>query len=467
MEGGKRRIVRSLKFRLCLILSVIAAVFAGSVSLHNYHVSMERAAIYVDEELSQIAGVIVNYSLLIPKRWQGPTFRNGRIVMPHGMMHHQESSMHRIPSLNDLFEQHRDIIIAPLFSPPGEVFYFPLGIEDGFYTLLINDNRVRAIVTTNHENIRFVVARPLSIIESMVNRAMWTSLLEFAVLLLVFLPTLIIIVNVMLAPVNRMAKGIYKRRENDFRPLTGKVPSELDAFLDALNRLFKKTSVSLQNERRFIADAAHELRTPLTALSLQIDSFDLTKLDWEDADKLTELKKTIRRQRDLTNDLLTLARSQCQSGHKEESFSVKDLYIGILEELGPLADSRNIDFGLDGEVNAQLVSDRGIVKTIVYNLCSNALKYTQENGRCDLKCEVLKDRVNLIVSDNGPGIPEKELKKVFEPFYRVDGDRAKTVGTGLGLAIVETSCVEIGAQILLENKKSGGLKATVGILTAS
>ena len=72
------------------------------------------------------------------------------------------------------------------------------------------------------------------------------------------------------------------------------------------------------------------------------------------------------------------------------------------------------------------------------NLCSNALKYTQENGQVDLSCEENSKEIIISVKDNGCGIPEDKLKLVFEPFYRVGGDTARVSGTGLGLSIVKS-----------------------------
>lgn len=464
MEGRKGRLVRSLKLRLCLILCIIGIFFTAVVSTRSYNKTLDGARLYIDEEISQIADIIVAYNMPLPKRWSEPNFFDNNFFRNHSRHRNNDSydGLFLQPSLSDLFERHRDIIIAPLYTQPGETIFIPMNIEDGLYSILINDNRVRCYIATNRQGIRFVVARPLSIINDAVEQAFKDSLIEFLVLIGIYIPTVLLIMNLMFLPVRRLAFDIDKRKENDLRPLNAeKIPSELDVFIDALNRLFNKISESLQNERRFIADAAHEMRTPLTALSLQAEAFKENGLDDEQKEQLLELRQAIRRQRDLTTKLLNYARSQCSQPHDFQDIAVKTLFIEILEELGALADDKNIDFGIDGEVNSVIHSDKNILKSILINLCSNALKYTQEYGQVDLSCEENSAEIIISVKDNGCGIPEDKLKLVFEPFYRVGGDTARVSGTGLGLAIVKSSAEELGARVELSNVKDGGLLARV------
>ncbi len=466
MEGRKGRLVRSLKFRLCLILCVIGIIFTAVVSARSYHKTLNEARVYIDEEISQIADIIVAYNMPLPKRWSEKSlFNNGYFQGPrHKYMGRMEYIISPSPSLSDLFERHRDIIIAPLFSPPGETFYIPMNIEDGLYSILINDNRVRCFIATNRQGIRFVVARPLSIIDEAVSRAFNASFIEFLILLGIYIPTVLLVVNLMFLAVRRLASEIDSRKENDLRPLyETSVPSEFDVFIEALNRLFNKTSESLQNERRFIADAAHEMRTPLTAISLQAESLDEHGLDDNQKQQLKELRKAIKRQRDLTTKLLTYARSQCAQVVEFKDFNLKELFVEIIEELGALADDKNIDFGIEGNADITVHSDRNLLKTVLVNLCGNALKYTPDEGQVDLYCRNYPKFFEICVKDNGPGIPEDKIKMVFEPFYRVGGDTAKISGTGLGLAIVKSSCEELGAQIRLSNVEEGGLEACVTI----
>ena len=180
---------------------------------------------------------------------------------------------------------------------------------------------------------------------------------------------------------------------------------------------------------------------------------------------MRQLKQAIARQRTLTNNLLEYARSQCGHVLKLQNFSIKDIFIEVIDEIGFIADRKNIDLGLEGDCDILVYTDRTNVKTIVTNLVSNALKYTPDGGRCDLSCEESADKkvVSIYVDDTGPGLLQKDLELVFNAFYRVGGDSAKVEGTGLGLSIVKSACDEINGRIELSNRKKGGLRAAVTI----
>lgn len=472
MEGNKAKLMRSLRFRLCLILAIVGILCTALNSWRSYHRAVASVDAFVDEELSQIASVIVNYDVILPKTWDpSASLRRHHIFSdvlnrvfgpPPGFF---ERPFLPVPSINDLFDKHQDIIIAPMYPKEGEVFYFESGSEDGFYDVRIKDKKVRAFVATNRAGIRFVVARSCELIDEMVRRLMMISIVDFIVLTLIFLPCVIIAVHILFIPVRRLARELDKRKESDLTPISAKaLPSEMDVFTDSINTLFKRTSDALNLERRFIADAAHEMRTPLTAISLQAQSLNESLLPESEAEKVADLKAAICKQRTLTNDLLNYARLQC-GAYKQNisSFSIKDVFIEVIENLGALADKKNIDLGLkDSCDNIVINSDKAAVKTIVTNLVSNALKYTPDGGICDLSC-ILDHRKRAVirVEDNGPGIKEEELKSVFNAFYRVGGDTSRVEGTGLGLSIVKSTCDAISAQIILKNRKCGGLKAEV------
>ena len=470
MEGNKRKLIRSLRLKLCVALTVIGIIYTGFSCYRSYNKTKIEAAAFIDEELAQIAGVIVNYDVILPKSWEGPSFRrrlfrdmHGNLLFPH---HGAPSSLLPMPSLNDLFDKHQEIMVAPLFAKPGETFYFPSMIEDGIYTVLIKDKRVRAYVSTNKAGIRFVVARSYDLLDEVVNQALLHSLSEFLLLLIIYVPSTVFLVNVIFRPVKKVASELDARKHNDLSPIRAtKLPSELDIFIESINRLFTKTSGVMQNERRFIADAAHELRTPLTAISLQAQAIHEGDLPPEEAEKMRQLKQAIARQRTLTNNLLEYARSQCGHVLKLQNFSIKDIFIEVIDEIGFIADRKNIDLGLEGDCDILVYTDRTNVKTIVTNLVSNALKYTPDGGRCDLSCEESADKkvVSIYVDDTGPGLLQKDLELVFNAFYRVGGDSAKVEGTGLGLSIVKSACDEINGRIELSNRKKGGLRAAVTI----
>ena len=541
----KHEFWRSLQFRVMMIFAFAGMIATATMGVMSYLKSYYNTQEFIDEELSQISQVVINYRMVLPRRWESPRhmrervlrLRNdhGRIIVeygtievptgqgqdPQGQAAPQQMprgqgmgmgmgprygmqgmhGMHRgagaagagayagagnaagagagagygaggatplpedtLPSIEDLHRFNYDIMIAPLYGRPGDALYIPPGVSDGFYTVMVADQRVRAVVATNLVGQRFVVARPLSSMENINRQALISSLWQFLGINLLFIPLLMISVRMMFLTLNKIAKSLYKRTDDDLGPVIpennrGFVPSELDGFVIALNRLFSRVNESIQSKRRFIADAAHEMRTPLTALSLQAEALELEDLSPSARRKVQRLKEGISRERELMTALLTLAREQNRVELNLETIDVLQLFTKLIDEQGLLADNRNIDLGVEGEVQYSIVSDRMRLMRVMSNLVSNAIKYTPEGGRIDLMAKQLSDgRLQLIVQDNGPGIPPEHLKHILEPFYRVHGDRSAVQGTGLGLAIVKASCDSIKAELKFANATPHGLR---------
>ena len=492
---GRFAFMRSLQFRLMVIFVVVGMILTAIMSVMSYNRMVRSAQQFVDEELSQISSVAINYNMIIPRRWEAPRRnhervlrlrqRNGSIVLEYstvptpegrpgmgpgrGMGRGHQAQESLTPSIVDLYKFKYDIIIAPLYGRPGDALYIPPGVPDGFYTVMVADERVRAFVATNTLGQRFVVARPLESIEGITHQALLSSIWQFLGVNLIIIPILILSVRLMFVTLNRIAKSLYKRRDDDLSPVIsdehmGFVPSELDSFILALNRLFVKIDEGIQSKRRFIADAAHEMRTPLTALSLQAESLAREDLPDSARIKVEKLHRAISRERDLMTALLTLAREQNKVEMTLETIDIFDLFIKLIEDQGLLADEKDIDLGVEGKANYQLVTDRMRLMRVMSNLVSNAIKYTPRGGRINLMAEPLSDgRLRLTVQDDGPGIPEEQIGHILEPFYRVHGDRSEIQGTGLGLAIVKASCDSIKADLKFANVAPHGLSVTVDL----
>lgn len=486
MESGKRSIGRSLKFRLILIFSCLGFLAAVGASLWSYYSVKNETLNFIDEELSQIAATVINYNMLIPKRWEGPRqahrrmfFRrhhmggNSEIIIEeqnieHGRMRPPPPPPAEIPSLGDLSTRRFDIVIAPLYGQSRNNIFLPAGIADGFYTVLISDNRTRVFVATKTDGERFVVARPLDVVNDISAKALNTSFYEFLALLLIYIPIVIISVNLTFKAVKALALKLDKRKENDLSPIVsehkGYIPSELDSFIGAIDRLFDKVEESMAVQQRFIADAAHEMRTPLTALSLQAENLADEDLPSKAKEKLKALRQSIEREKDLMNALLSLTRMQ---NNKEQAVlapcDIENLFISLIEELSPLAEEKDIDFGVDGPMNFTVFSSLSDLKCVLNNFTVNAIKYTPEGGRVDLTCKEDGDFLILEVKDTGPGISKEYLESVFTPFFRVGGDSAKVPGTGLGLAIAKAAAKRAGAEVKLVNQKEGGLCAQIKV----
>jgi two-component system OmpR family sensor kinase len=220
----------------------------------------------------------------------------------------------------------------------------------------------------------------------------------------------------------------------------------------------------MESQRRFVADAAHELRSPMTALSLQAERLAAADLSPVAQQRLMPLRRGIERGRKLIDQLLTLARVQSTATQAPSSVSVFAVYRRVLEDLLPLAEAKNIDIGVEGEQDLQVMISDIDLTAVVKNLVDNAIRYTPEGGRIDLAVSVDGDRARLIISDTGPGIALEERQRVFDPFYRsLGGDE---IGSGLGLSIVQAIVERSGAEVKLGVTDAGtgrGLRVEVWV----
>ena len=256
-------------------------------------------------------------------------------------------------------------------------------------------------------------------------------------------------------PVRRLAAALDERKEQEPGALGGTdIPSELIPFMDALNRMLERVARSVEMQRRFVADAAHELRSPLTALSLQAERLEAAEMSPSARERLGRLRRGLNRARSLLNQMLTLARVQSPLREEAEDVSLAQAFRQTVEELILQAEAGKIDLGVTSREDIVVRVPPHAVEAVLKNLVDNAIRYTPEGGRVDLHAGYEQGVPVMIVSDTGPGIPEEELGRVFDPFYRCMGNAVS--GSGLGLSIVRTLVESWGGSVSLENLHDGG-----------
>jgi two-component system OmpR family sensor kinase len=181
---------------------------------------------------------------------------------------------------------------------------------------------------------------------------------------------------------------------------------------------------------------------------------------------LTSLREGIQRGRALVEQLLSYARIQ-SPGRPASPICLRGAIRDVLQDLMPLAESKEIDVGIKSDGSAWIMADPAEVQVIVRNLLANAIIYTPKAGQVDAWVETMAEVSVLHVEDTGPGIPQVEHLRVLDPFYRILG--TEQVGSGLGLAIVKVAVDRLGGQISFSSSSIGpsGLRVTVEFPAAS
>lgn len=220
----------------------------------------------------------------------------------------------------------------------------------------------------------------------------------------------------------------------------------------------------LENTRReFVANASHELRTPLSMIKGYVE----TLLDGakDDPQAIKRFLPTIAKHTDrlthVVEDLLSLSRLESEGDTLDLSaVNLSDIVAGVSDELTPKATNQKIDIYNQLDTALGLQADEPRLRQVFFNLLENAVKYSGEGKQVNVSGNQVKEGfLEICVADNGNGIPQHALDRIFERFYRVDKSRSRESGdTGLGLAIVKHIVQLHGGTVWCESTVGEGTK---------
>jgi signal transduction histidine kinase len=262
--------------------------------------------------------------------------------------------------------------------------------------------------------------------------------------------------------INRMARDINDRSLNQRIPL-GKSKDELYELSESLNHMFDRLQYSFAIQKQFIADASHELKSPITLLSLFM----------EDAIYLKELPETFRlrlirqydilqRMRRLIKNLLDLSALGIKESMEFEELNLFELVKSVHGDFVEVLEAKQIDVAIDIPEDLHIKGERDSLQRVLINLVDNAIKYNVESGKIEITAEANHDNVHLSVFNTGIGIPEKDIDRVFEQFYRIEKSRSlQHGGSGLGLTIAKRIIELHGGSITIESEPGSWTRVNI------
>jgi signal transduction histidine kinase len=293
------------------------------------------------------------------------------------------------------------------------------------------------------------------------------------------------VVNQQLNPLTVLADSLNRQTHTSLEPVDETyVPVEIRPLTGALNALLGRLKSALEAQRKFIADAAHQLRTPLTAVKLHAEQAVNAREPQKVSDAVRELRAAADRAVRLSNQLLSLARAE--PGEQAARFVDIDMAALAFEtgaEWVPRALASHVDLGfqrLDDPENDTPLMVRGnpvLLREVIANLLDNALKYLRparvDGGRITVTVsQAIAEGIpmaEIIVEDNGRGVPASQQADLFKRFFRGDGQSESGVdsGAGLGLAIVHDIMTLHRGSVHYEDAPEGGARFIVRVPLAS
>ncbi|HLS69900.1 MAG TPA: ATP-binding protein [Kiloniellales bacterium] len=333
--------------------------------------------------------------------------------------------------------------------------------QEGIVETMIDGETWRVYAVTNEElGLRVLVGDSLEVRDGLVNDVIQGLLLPAGLILPALALLIWLSVRGGLEPLRKIARELEGRPASDLSPVEDvRTAREIVPVLQSLNGLFARLTALRERERNFIAFAAHELRTPLAGLKTQAQVALFSEEQAIRDQALKQIVVGVDRTGRLVRQLLDMSAIEARDSAAQEGV-VRPAAIlrSLAEELADPARDVTVEIAANLE-EAELEIEPELFTLAARNLLENAVSHSPSGGTVRCRLAEASEEVAVIIEDEGPGIPEDELARVTERFFR--GRHKASVGSGLGLAIAELALGRNGWKLRLQNRSAGGLTAVI------
>lgn len=271
---------------------------------------------------------------------------------------------------------------------------------------------------------------------------------------------ILILSKALTKPLIEMKVATSRISNGDFSVSLPKVGNdELGDLSDSINSLAKELNYMTQERNDFLASISHELRTPLTYIKGYTDIIHKRDLPREEQEHyLNIILEETNRLSDLIKELFDLAKIDKNTFViQKKRINLSEFLLKIKSKLSPAFNERRMVLDISCPEQIFLMADPIRLEQIFLNLLDNAMKYSQEGAKTVINVVKKSEDLLITISDNGKGIPEKDLLHIFNRFYRVDKSRTRALGgSGLGLAIVKELVLAHGGTIKVKSRENIG-----------
>jgi two-component system OmpR family sensor kinase/two-component system sensor histidine kinase QseC len=406
------------------LMTVIGLVAAAA----SYYLARLEASDFLDDQLRQVALFVANAS---------PTPASSSVDLPFD------------DPDDEVVIQIRDEAGAPIYPAHPKVD-LATRRKTGYARVSASGTTWRVFDLVGNGRI-VQVAQRTAVRQELATEASLEAALPIALIIPLSWIVLSWLIGRIMAPVDRLAGAVRARPATTAEALpTDRVPVEMLPFVASINDLLTRLRTAMDQQRRFISDAAHELRTPLAALQIQLDNLRAAPQGVAEP-YLADLRAGLLRTTALVSQLLLLARYDSNVFQTATApVDLTRLVLDCVAQRAPFAHDRGIDLGVVRQDPLIVQGVAADFERIVGNLLDNAIRYTPAPGIVDVSVVGTAAEAVVEIRDSGPGIAVDAMPHAFERFFRAaPGDYE---GSGLGLAIAKAAADRNGATITLNNR---------------
>jgi two-component system sensor histidine kinase QseC len=441
--------IPSLRWRLLVLVSLAALLILTLAAVLSYRQARHEVQELMDGQMSGTA------TLMLAQAQQ----RTELLDKLPALMAAQRglwTERNQIPLEYQIGKPDGTVIVHSAQGPTT-----PLGSALGFATVYYENQPWRSLIleTADHAY-RIQVAQSIPKRDKEALEIARKTVLPLGIIFPLLLAAIYFSVRRGLKPLDDLATAVLSRSPENLTLLANRAtPREAQPLVAAINRLLFRLNASLENERRFTADAAHELRTPLAAVRIQTQVAALSEHAGEREHALGQALTGLDRASRLVDQMLRLSRLDPMSrlaGSLKVNLAelTQEVTAGVRDSTPDACIELNLD-----ENAAPIDGDPDLIVVALRNLLDNAVRYASPGGNICVGLQQTGGELVLSVSDNGPGVDAEELPRLVERFYR--GASVKADGSGLGLTIVQRIAALHAAKLELGNRPGGGFEASL------
>lgn len=310
-------------------------------------------------------------------------------------------------------------------------------IEDSAIAILPNDT----LATDSKDSFEVALDPKVALSDMFKNTRdeFWAkSLLITLIITIISSLTMYLVIGYALRPLQKLGNQMGEIQIKNLQTpiVSDNADNEIAQLTNAFNKMLSRLGTNFAEQKQFSANAAHELRTPLAVIRTRLEV--LGKSNTVEIEEYKDTIAMITTQIDRLSHVIDvlLEMTELKSAEKTDHISLADMVEEILYDLAAIAEARGITV-VQTAGNVEIIGNDTLIYRAIYNLIENAIKYNRDGGKVIIAIEAQENLAVVRISDTGKGIEPTEWERIFEPFFRIDKSRSRSMGgAGLGLALV-------------------------------